>query len=55
MSNLENLVDDILEECEDENGHPRIFADQFISKLEQLGYMIVPIEDPTNLRFGVDE
>lgn len=30
-------------------------ADDFQSYLEENGYMIVPIEDPTNLRFGVED
>lgn len=29
--------------------------DDMIAMLEEAGFMIVPIEDPTNLRFGSDE
>lgn len=30
-------------------------AEVFEQTLSELGFMIVPIEDPTNLRYGVDE
>lgn len=28
---------------------------EFEAKLAEYGFMIVPIEDPTNLRFGVED
>lgn len=31
------------------------FLSEFEDYLTECGYMIVPIEDPTNLRFGVDD
>lgn len=54
-----NPIDEALEECIEE----AIFIYQtegdidtipFLDKLEAYGFMIVPIEDPTNLRFGVE-
>lgn len=46
-----NVVDDILFDFDINH---RIFGDDFIKKLEDYGFMIVPIEDPTNL-FGIQE
>lgn len=39
---------------EDERFEP-LDIEVFEQVLNEQGYMIVPIEDPTNLRFGVDE
>ena len=35
--------------------HSYLHPDKFEQALTDLGYMIVPIEDPTNLRFGVED
>jgi hypothetical protein len=56
----ESLMDiiDILQDVIDEVGEDSmtciIYADDIIAGLEAAGFMIVPIEDPTNL-FGVME
>lgn len=47
---ITETVTDILEYMNGSNN-----ADDFQSYLEENGLMIVPIEDPTNLRYGVDE
>lgn len=52
--NIENIVDDILWDLEHESGNGRVEPDAFIKRLESCGFMIVPIEDPTNL-FGIQE
>lgn len=52
---MEGIIDEIISDIQDENGNGRVYAQQFIDCLEDYGFMIVPIEDPTNLRFGVDE
>lgn len=51
---MEGLIEDIVQDLQDENGRSFIYGSQFIERLELAGYMIVPIEDPTNLRFGVE-
>lgn len=51
---IEDIVDEIIVDLQDENGNDRVYGDQLIKRLEDYGYMIVPIEDPTNL-FGIQE
>jgi hypothetical protein len=49
---IEETIADIIAEIEE----GRIESvTEFEGLLSELGFMIVPIEDPTNLRFGVDE
>lgn len=55
-----NPIDEALEDCIEEaiyiyKTEGIIDTIPFIDKLEEYGFMIVPIEDPTNLRFGADE
>lgn len=53
MDAICETISDILEYFAD-SGDP-IDPKDFVSYLEENGYMIVPIEDPTNLRFGVGD
>lgn len=46
---------DALDEAGQQYKEGMIDTDQFEATLAEYGFMIVPIEDPTNLRFGVDE
>ncbi len=54
------MIDDVLDELIDMiidiyrgSGYPLVCdVDKFLT---DAGFMIVPIEDPTNLRFGVDD
>jgi hypothetical protein len=49
----DDLLFDIIAESV---GHTsRIDTDKFIRLLEEEGFIIVPIEDPTNLRYGVED
>jgi len=48
---MEETVQDIFDYCRIEE----ISAENFIDLLEENGLMIVPIEDPTNLRFGIED
>lgn len=50
-----DVIDEILSDLYDESGNGMIYAQAFEDRLTAYGFMIVPIEDPTNLRFGVDE
>ena len=52
---MDDIVDEILLDLQDENGKGRVYGTQLIERLEAYGFMIVPIEDPTNLRFGVED
>ena len=52
---MDDIVDEILLDLQDENGNGRMYGTQLIERLEAYGFMIVPIEDPTNLRFGVED
>jgi hypothetical protein len=49
-----NMLDDIIYDLQEENGTGHVYGDQLIDRLEHYGFMIVPIEDPTNL-FGIME
>lgn len=53
MDDLDDLLFDIIASSVGHTSH--IYVDKFLQLLEEQGFMIVPIEDPTNLRFGVDE
>lgn len=50
-------IDDVLSDVFDEMGWDSwpFRIDKFQTLLGDCGFMIVPIEDPTNLRFGIDE
>lgn len=49
---VEELIEAILNVY---RSHSYPLAGDVEAFLEEAGYMIVPIEDPTNLRFGIDE
>jgi hypothetical protein len=51
----ESVMEEIIEEAIFDATHDgHFFVNIFIKYLEASGFMIVPIEDPTNLRFGVE-
>lgn len=52
---MDSIIDEIISDIQDENGNGYVYGQQLIDRLEDYGFMIVPIEDPTNLRFGVDD
>lgn len=54
MDNISDILDQIIVDLQEESGINTVYADQVIRRLEDYGFMIVPIEDPTNL-FGVQE
>ena len=45
----------ILEALNESGGTELIDVTVFEQVLSDLGFMVVPIEDPTNLRYGADE
>lgn len=49
------MIDPITEAVEDLLGFEGMSASDFIDILAEYGFMIVPIEDPTNLRFGIED
>ena len=54
MDVIDDAVWEAAEAAMDKTIHSYLHPDKFIRALEDLGFMIVPIEDPTNL-FGVME
>lgn len=53
---MHDIIFDVLDCIIDSSAVDLDFGpDDIIAMLEEAGFMIVPIEDPTNLRFGVDE
>ncbi len=51
----EGILDEIIVDLLEESGNDTIYARGLIDRLESYGFMIVPIEDPTNLRYGADD
>jgi hypothetical protein len=54
LMDIIDILQDVMDEAEEDNVTCRCYADDIIAGLEAAGFMIVPIEDPTNL-FGVME
>lgn len=50
-----DVIQEILSELLNEYWITDIDPKEFESVLAVYGFMIVPIEDPTNLRFGVED
>lgn len=49
---IEDALNDLIDECAT---NLSFCAEEFEQVLAEYGFMIVPIEDPTNLRFGVED